>query len=169
MIKKNKTKQSKIYKRSNRTTGLGDAINKAIDPIIQKRGFANRDIIANWPIFAPSPYNQVSIPDRLVWPRGEKSDQGATLYLRCAPAHALALSHEGAKIAASVNRYFGYILVNRVKLSLEPFSPHSSKMLDKGQTPTKETIKAVNEEIKDIKDDDLKEALRRLGLNIKTK
>ena len=30
-----------------------------------------------------------------------------------------------ATIAAAINRYFGYVLVGQVRLSAEPFSPHS--------------------------------------------
>ncbi len=176
-MKKTKPFKKKINTRLNRTIGLGDAINKSLDPILKKRGFANRDLIANWPVFAPAPYNQVAIPDRLIWPRknnanqknaSQEEEQGAILFLRCAPTHALALNHESAKIAAAINRYFGYILINKIKLSPEPFSPSSSKMPNKEKTISKEISNAVNKEVSNVKDDELKQVLRELGLKIKS-
>lgn len=175
-MKKAKSFKKKTNTRLNRTIGLGDAINKSIDPILKKRGFANRDLIANWPVFAPAPYNKVAIPDRLIWSRknnasqnntSQEGEQGATLFLRCAPTHALALNHESAKIAAAINRYFGYVLINKIKLSLEPFSPSSSKKPNKEKTISKEISNAVNKEVSNVKDDELKQALRELGLKIK--
>ncbi len=155
-------------KRLNRTTSINDAINKTIDPVLKKRGFANRDIITNWQNFAPVPYNKIAMPERLEWKKGKAGEEGATLYLRCAPSHTLALSHESEKICATINRYFGYILINKIKLSLEPFSPHSSKITDKQKIPTKEVVKKINEKISDVKDEELKQALYNLGINLKS-
>ena len=39
------------------------------------------------------------------------------------PGAALAVSHEGERIARAVNTYFGYFLVRDIKLSAEPFVP----------------------------------------------
>ena len=42
-----------------------------LDPALKKRGFASRDIVSNWPAMAPAPYDKVTRPDKLSWPRGE--------------------------------------------------------------------------------------------------
>ena len=75
-------------KRRNRTVSVADALSGALDPVLKKRGFASRDILAHWTVIAPAPYDKVAIPDKLTWPRGERSAEGATLYLRCMPGHA---------------------------------------------------------------------------------
>jgi len=161
-------------KRKNKTVKLSDVIAKAIDPAMQKRGFANRDIITNWQQIAPAPYNKLTLPEKLVWKKykinnnQEEKTQGATLFLRCEPSFAMALSYESEAISAAINRYFGYILIDKIKLSLLPFTPHSSKIIDKEIKPTKEMIKQVNDETSKIEDDELKQALRQLGLRIKT-
>lgn len=142
---------------------MGEAIAKTIDPVFRKRGFASRDLIAQWGVVAPKPYDKVSIPDQLKWPRGEAGAEGAILFLRCAPSHRLALAHEGALIAGAINRYFGYLLVGSVKISKEPFSPRSDDDNDNDRQPTKDVQRAVGATISDVEDDDLKEALRRLG------
>jgi hypothetical protein len=150
-------------KRLNRTVGVGEALKGVLDPALKKRGFAGRDIVAHWAAFAPKPYDKVAMPDKLVWPRGASGAEGATLYLRCAPGHTLALAHEGALIAAAVNRYFGYVLVGHVRLSVSPFIPHSVRKPQVESEPDRALLAAVDTAIETVADDGVKEALRRLG------
>lgn len=150
-------------KRRNKTLNLGDVLAGALDPMLRKRGFASRDIITHWAVMAPEPYGSVAVPDKLLWPRGERSAEGATLILRCVPGHALAIQHEAQKIAAAVNRYFGYVLVGQVRLSPEPFSPGSTDLRHKGLQPSQSVQAKVGAQIAGIEDDNLREALRTLG------
>jgi hypothetical protein len=117
---------------------------------------------------APKPYDAVTVPDKLVWPRGERGADGATLYLRCAPGHALAVQHEGPMIARSVNRYFGYLLVAGCRISTEPFSAPSEK---KPKTvPLPEAARQeIGETVEKVEDDGVKEALRALGHALHTR
>ena len=158
-----KPKQGEEPKRLNRAVGVAEALNKALDPVLRKRGFASRDIITHWAAMAPTPYGKVALPDRLAWPRGERGAEGATLYVRCVPGHALALSHEGPLIAAAINRYFGYVLVGQVRLSAEPFIPHSGDKT-KALPEADAAIRAkVEEVLAPVADDGVKQALRQLG------
>lgn len=150
-------------KRRNRTMNIADVLSGALDPVLKKRGFASKDIITHWSVMAPKPYDTVAIPDKLTWPRGERSAEGATLMLRCIPGHALAISHEGEKIAAAINRYFGYVLVGAVRLSAEPFTPGSGEKVDRSIQPSQSTKAKVGAQVAEIQDDDLREALRTLG------
>ena len=158
-----KSKSPAEPKRRNRSLSLADALAGALDPVLKKRGFASRDIITHWGAMAPKPYDAVAIPDKLTWPRGERSAEGATLYLRCIAGHALAISHEGPAIAAAVNRYFGYVLVGSVRLSAEPFSGHSAKEGDKRRQPSQSVIAKVGASVAGVEDEGLREALRALG------
>ncbi len=150
-------------KRRNRTMNIADVLSGALDPVLKKRGFASRDIITHWSVMAPKPYDTVAIPDKLTWPRGERSAEGATLLLRCVPGHALAIAHEGPKIAAAINRYFGFVLVGTVKLSAEAFTPGSGQKAQNPSQPSQSTIAKVGAQVADVADDDLREALRTLG------
>jgi len=150
-------------KHRNRSLSLADALAGALDPVLKKRGFASRDIITHWTAMAPKPYDAVAIPDKLTWPRGERSAEGATLYLRCMPGHALAIAHEGLAISAAVNRYFGYVLVGAVRLSAEPFSGHSPGGDHKRRQPSQSTIAKVGASVAGVEDEGLREALRALG------
>ncbi len=119
---KAKAKEDVPPKRLNRAVGVGEALGKVLDPALKKRGFATRDIVSHWGAMAPTPYDRMARPDKLSWPRGENGAEGAVLHVSCHPGHALALAHEGQKVAASINRYFGYFLVGQVRLSATPFA-----------------------------------------------
>ena len=158
-----KSKPLPEFKRRNRTLSVADALAGALDPVLKKRGFASRDILAHWPAIAPSPYDKVAIPDKLAWPRGERSAEGATLHLRCIPGHGLAIAHEGNAIAAAVNRYYGYFLVKDIRLSAEPFSGHSAGGDHKRRQPSQSVIAKVGASVEGVEDEGLREALRALG------
>lgn len=157
------TKPASEPKRRNRTVGVAEALGRVLDPVLKKRGFANHDILDHWTTIAPAPYNSVTFPDRLAWPRGERRAEGATLYLRCAPGHGLAVAHDGPAIAAAVNRYFGYFLIAQVRLSAEPFTGGSGGKDDNAAKPSTATQAQVGETVARVNDDDLREALRQLG------
>lgn len=157
------TSKTEQPKRLNRTVSVSEAITKALDPVFQRRGFASRDIVARWADIAPHPYDKVAAPDRLTWPRGEAGAEGATLYLRCAASHALALAHEETAIAGAINRYFGYVLVGRVRMAAEPFRPGSpEKRQSEVQLEPQEKAR-IDRAVADIRDDGVRSALSRLG------
>ncbi len=150
-------------KRRNRSVGIAEALAGALDPVLKKRGFASRDILTHWAAIAPRPYDGVAMPDKLVWPRGERSAEGAVLYVRCVPGHALAIAHEGPNIAAAINRYFGYFLVGQVRLSAEPFTPRSGAKDQVHRQPSQSVRAKVGASVEIIGDEGLREALRELG------
>jgi hypothetical protein len=158
-----KTKDGDEPKRLNRVVGAGEALQRALDPVFRKRGFASRDLIGRWAILAPPPYDRIAAPDRLVWPRGVRSAGGAVLYVRCAPGQQLALTHEGPMIAAAINRYFGYVLVSSVRLSAEPLivAQRLEKAAESALIPPR-----VEHAVEPVPDAGLRDALRRLGAGI---
>jgi len=159
-------KKDPEFKRLNRTVAVGDAMGPILGPALRRRGFAGRDIITHWGSIVPKPYDTVARPDELKWPRGaEKSAEGATLYVRVLPGHALAVQHEGAKIAAAVNRYFGYVLVREVRLSVEPMVEVEAVAEVEVAGPVAEVDTAV----RDVGDDGVREALRKLGQGVMRK
>ena len=156
-------------KRRNKTLSVADALSHALDPVLKKRGFASRDILAQWRSIAPRPFDDTTQPDKLAWPRNAAGADGAVLYLRCAPGQALFVQHEAPAIAAAINRYFGYVLVSEVRLSAEPFRPGSAQKAQKLAQPSPSVIARVEAELEDIEDQDLREALRTLGLALSSR
>lgn len=156
-----KSKDSGEPKRLNRAVGVAEALSSVLDSALKKRGFATRDILANWSTMAPRPYDSCALPAELKWPRGA-GHEGAILYLRCAEGQRLAMAHEGPLIAAAVNRYFGYFLVREVKLSAEPFRRSSAPVeKDKGASP--DVARHADSAVSAVEDAKLKDALKSLG------
>jgi hypothetical protein len=153
-------------KRLNRVVGAGEALGRALDPVFRKRGFASRDLIAHWAAMAPAPYDKVAQPDKLTWPRGVRTAEGATLHLRVAPGHALALAHEGERIAAAINRYFGYLLIGAVRQSAMPFARAETAPVPAEPEASEATKSAVGEAVAHVSDQGLRDALTRLGRRI---
>jgi hypothetical protein len=151
-------------KRLNRTVGAGDALRGVLDPALKRRGFASRDILTHWRAMAPSPYDAVALPDRLVWPRNAPNAVGATLYLRCAAGHHLALVHEAPRIAAAINRYFGYVLVDQIKLAITPFTPGSAAPAPAATEIDGATRAAIGRAVEGVGDERVRAALAQLGL-----
>lgn len=159
-------KAEKQYKRLNRSVGVGEAIVSALDPVMKKRGFASRDIIAQWGAMAPSPFDKVAMPEKLAWPRGERSAEGAVLHLMCEPGYGLAVAHEGPNIARAINRYFGYVLVGQVRLSPIPFSPSSGRKEQVTPALPEADKRRIAMSVADVADPGVREALERLGQGI---
>ena len=162
-----KSKEPEEPRRLNRTVAVSDALAGVLDAVLKKRGFATRDILTHWAVMAPKPYDRVAVPEQLKWPRGA-GHEGATLYLRCADGHKLALSHEGTLIASAVNRYFGYFLVRDVRLSVEPFTSTSVTSSRGKPLPPEATVMA-SKTVAGVADPELKGALKALGEQILAK
>lgn len=154
-------------KRANKAVQLGEMIGATLDPALRRRGFANRDLIANWSVIAPTPYDKVAIPDKLVWPRRDRPDpEGAVLYVRCIEGHGLLLAHEAPAIAAAINRYFGYLLVGTVRLSPAHFVP-GKPIVEKKPAPLPRQVEdKVAAPLVSVADEGLREALARLGRGV---
>ncbi len=160
--KTRQTNKQSEFRRLNRTVGAGEALGKSLDPVFRRRGFASRDLVGQWAAIAPSPYDRLTQPDRLSWPRGARGTEGATLYLRCAEGQALLLAHEGPRIAAAINRYFGYVLVGAVRISPEPLQANSAAPPPAPQLSA-EARGRIAAATGAVADDDLRAALARLG------
>jgi hypothetical protein len=158
-----KAKEPEEPRRLNRAVGVGEALNGVLDTALRKRGFATRDVLTRWTAIAPKPYDAVAVPDQLKWPRGA-GHEGATLYLRCAPGHALALSHEAPLIVAAVNRYFGYFLVREVRLSAEPMVATKKKPGPPAALPG--SAAAARTAAAGVEDAGLRTALESLGTGV---
>lgn len=156
------TKELREPKRLNRAVAVSEALGRVLDPALKKRGFASRDLIQHWAVIAPEPYGRVSRPEKLTWPRGEKGAGGAVLHVSCHAGHALALSHEGERLAQAINRYYGYVLVDQVRLSAAPFTETRPEEAARPH-PSSERAAAIARQVGGIEDEGLRAALAELG------
>lgn len=163
-------KKPKPPKRLRRSVSIAELAERTIAPLVQKRGFANSELLMRWATIVGTPFDKGVVPDKLNWPRniGDDPHAGAVLTVRVDPVHALAFTHETETIKASINRYFGFYLIDKVKPSRRPFVPQ----LEEAKKPTVRALSETEEQalaaqVEAIEDPELRESLLQLGRGLK--
>lgn len=136
-------------------------IGKTIDPVIRARGLARADLIAWWPEIVGAAYADVTVPDRIRWP---KDGSPAVLFVRCDPASALPLEYERENVRQRLNGFLGFPAIGEVRILQFPLRRDQPKT-DDIPDPDPKRAEALARRIGDA-DDPLNAALLRLGLQI---
>lgn len=160
---------------SSERTNIGmQSISASLAPLAKKlfgkNGFVELDIITNWKAIIGENIAEFVHPQSIEFKRGQKT--GGTLYV-CVDSGAFAteISHKQQFIIEKINTYFGYGAVEKIKI----IQAQASETNDKKQAPltgekkTLVTLKEQNyidEQTADIKDEDLRHILQKLGNNI---
>ena len=98
---------------------IGPDVKRLTRPLFGARGFANADIIAEWPLIVGEAMGAASIPEKVQFPKGKRT--GATLHLRVRPGGAATeIQHAAPVLIDRVNTYFGYGAVSHIKLVQAP-------------------------------------------------
>lgn len=79
----------------------------------RRYGFIQSSVVSRWPEIVGERYAEVSLPESIRFPRGEK--EGGTLHLLVSGAHATLMQHITPEIIERVNRFFGYRAVSQVR------------------------------------------------------
>jgi hypothetical protein len=157
------TKPSRGYPRP-----LSDLLSSTLSGVLKAQGFASAEILARWPQIAGSEIAAVSEPLKINWPRqiGEEPPQPATLVLRVEGPAALEIQHMSAVILERVNRFFGWQAIGRIALRQAPLRRKVPPRRPAAPDPV--LIDRIADGIA-IEDDDLRQAVARLGASIKGK
>ncbi len=131
----------------------------------KKQGFASAELVTRWPEIVGGEIADHAEPLKIQWRRpaeGEPQEPG-TLVLRVEGPAAIEIQHLAGVILERVNRFFGWQAVDRLALRQAPLKrakPRSVRSPDPAET-------ARIAEALPIEDEDLKQALARLGSAIK--
>jgi hypothetical protein len=159
------TKPSRSFPRP-----LSEFTGATLSDSLKARGFASTEIIARWADIAGPEIAAHSEPMKIAWPRAinQDSPEPATLVLRVEGPAALEIQHLSAVILERVNRFFGWQAIGRIALRQAP--------LRRREPPTPppppldpEIAARIAASLPAIEDDDLRQALARLGAAIKRK
>ena len=145
---------------------LRDLVGKVVGETFIRQGFASAELVTRWPDIVGAEISAHSEPIRIQWARpadGEEREPG-TLVLRVEGPAAIEIQHLGGVICERVNRFLGWRAVARLALRQAPLR-HGERAAPRGFDPVVTT--RVAETLTDIRDDDLKNALARLGAAIK--
>lgn len=150
---------------------LAELIDACLAPALKAQGFAAADIVVAWPeIVGPRLAGRCE-PVKIQWPkrpRGASPDEPAepgTLVLRVESAFGLEVQHMAPVLLERVNAYFGWRCLGRIALRQGPVrtgrkADRAVRVLDPA------ALAEARARVAGVADDDLREALARLGAGI---
>jgi hypothetical protein len=132
-----------------------------------KQGFAARELVTRWTEIAGADIAAHSEPIRMQWPRPVEGQpqEPATLVLKVEGPMALEIQHSSDVILARVNRFFGWSAVGRLALRQAPLSRRNRPAAPPPPDPT--SVARIAKTLSSIEDEQLRDALARLGAAIK--
>ena len=109
-----------------------------LSPAIRAKGFAQAEVVTRWPQIVGAELAGSCVPQRMIFPRGER--MGAKLVIRCTSAFATLLDHKAPQIIEMVNSFFGYGAVATIEIKQGPI-----KILRRKPTLTKKQLSEDNQ------------------------
>jgi hypothetical protein len=148
---------------------LRDLVGKTIADAFARQGFANTGLITHWHDIVGPEIAANAEPVRMQWPRrsNEEEPEPATLILRVDGPVALEIQHLSGLIIERVNRFFGWRAVGRIALRQAPLAARRPKAAP--PPPDPQTVARIAAALGDVADEGLRQALARLGANVKAK
>jgi hypothetical protein len=146
---------------------LSELLGSTLSDALKTQGFASAEILARWGDIVGPEIAAHSEPIKIGWPRamGDEPPEPATLVLRVEGPAALEIQHLSAVILERVNRFFGWQAIGRIALRQAPLRRREPA---KNPLPPDQAIAArLAAGMPEVVDDDLRQALARLGAAIK--
>ena len=146
--------------RRGRMRALAAEVPKIAGAVLGKRGFAEAQLVAQWPAIIGEDLAKGVAPERLSFSRGERRE--GTLHLRVAPGLALELQHREPVLLERINAFFGYCAVARLALKQGPL-PESVPPPRRPRPLKAEQRQQLDGHLANVEDPALRAALARLG------
>lgn len=135
--------------------------------LLDPRGFTQMELLSSWSDIVGENLAQYSLPQKLVFPKDERSNGCLTIMVP-AGAFAMEIAQNEPHIIENINTFFGYPAVNKLKI-LQSGTPENFLIRKKPSDKVKKVVVSAKEEsyitesVRDIKSDELREALEKLG------
>jgi hypothetical protein len=145
---------------------LRDVVGKTIGEAFRKQGFASAELVTRWTEIVGADIAARSEPIKIQWVRpadGEEREPG-TLILRVEGPAAIEIQHSTNVICERVNQFLGWRAIARIALRQAPLRRGTRKPV---KTSDPAAIARLAASLPDIADDDLRQALARLGTAVK--
>ena len=148
---------------------LSELLGASLSDAFKSQGFASAEILARWADIVGAEIAAHSEPMKINWPRqvGDAPPEPATMMLRVEGPAALEIQHLSAVILERVNRFFGWQAIGRIALRQAPLRRRTRPAPPPPPDPAVTAVIAAG--LPEIEDDDLRQALARLGALIKRK
>ncbi|GAB5483213.1 MAG: hypothetical protein Pars92KO_29700 [Parasphingorhabdus sp.] len=135
----------------------------------RRYGFIQSSVVSRWPEIVGERYADVSLPESIRFPRGEK--ESGTLHLLVSGAHSTLMQHITPEIIERVNRFFGYGAISQVRFRQGPVNPPKDieKQRERRVAPPPSLKPApieLGDSLRDIGDPELNRVLESLATAI---
>lgn len=155
---KQNNKERKTYVQGLRL--FGNTLPRGLKGILKKNGYNYSEIISKWNIMVGKDIANCCFPKSIKMKNG---DSNATLILRVKRGDEIQVEYAKKEIMDKVNSYFGYKLINEIKLQ----TYNSEIGRKKESNNAKKISKKFQEKIDEIKDENIKNSLSQLLKAIK--
>jgi hypothetical protein len=147
--------------KSSRPRPLADLLRDCLHETFAKQGFASAELVTRWTDIIGPEIAAHAEPLKIQWPRGDHAaTEPATLVLRVEGPTAVEIQHLAGVIVERVNRFFGWHAIGRIALRQAPLARREPKI---AAPLNQEVMQSIAASLPDIADDDLRQALARLG------
>lgn len=163
-----KEKQKEKNRRTYKTSSLADLAQSVNNRAFRRFGFAKSDIHIHWAEIVGPVLSKSSLPERLVIPKKneEKGGGPGVLHIRVEGSYAPEMQHLEHLVIDRINSYYGFKAVNRLIFHHGiidkniPGQKYQPPILSDSQK------NELNLMLKDIKDDELRKSLFKVGAEI---
>ena len=151
-------KQSRTYVQGLRP--FGNTLPRGLKGILKKNGYNYSEIISKWNILVGKDISDCAYPKSI---KMKKGDSNGTLVLAIKRGDEINIEYSKREIIDKINSYFGYKLINEIKL--QTFNSENEKTKNKNNL--EKFSKDLQEKIEQIKSESIKNSLSQLLKAIK--
>ena len=153
MHNKQDNKQSKTYVQGLRP--FGNILPKSVKSILKKNGYNYSEIMSKWSMLVGKDLSECCFPKSIKMKQG---DLKCTLILAVKRGNEILIEDSKNEIMNKINSYFGYQLVNNIRLQTYNSEKKENKIKNKSINFSDKIIKKVL----DIKSEKIKNSLSKL-------
>jgi hypothetical protein len=150
---KQNNKQSKTFVQGLRS--FGNTLPRGVKGILKKNGYNYSEIIGKWNTLVSKEIANCSYPKSIKMSKGNKN---GTLILAVKRGDEITVEYSKVDIINKINSYFGYQLLNEIKL--KTFNSQNKKI--KNKNLFYDTSKNFEKKITEIKNKDIRNSLYQL-------
>jgi hypothetical protein len=155
---KQNNKESKTYVQGLRP--FGNTLPRGVKSILKKNGYNYSEIISKWSVLVGKDISSCAYPKSIKMKRGNSN---GTLILAIKRGDEINIEYSKREIINKINSYFGYKLINEIKL--EAINFNSKKTKNKNELG--KFSKNFEEKINEIKNKNIRNSLSQLLKTIK--
>ncbi len=155
---KQNNKESKTYVQGLRP--FGNTLPRGVKSILKKNGYNYSEIISKWSVLVGKDISSCAYPKSIKMKRGNSN---GTLILAIKRGDEINIEYSKGEIINKINSYFGYKLINEIKLEAINFNSKKTK----NKNELRKFSKNFEEKINEIKNKNIRNSLSQLLKTIK--